>query len=185
MSDYAETKKRLREWGQEVQARAERAERERDEAYAALVTERKKHDATARHFNAAMDRLMGNNDELNRVNAAQRAALVRADALLRECEWKATAFVIGDDSKTYVAAACPICRRPQPDGHTLDCELAAYLRDREGGAQLVTLSRDVVTRLVQAAELVLHEHEDAKGLDSVWLAGVEAAIASAKKGGVA
>lgn len=88
------------------------------EAEAALATERKKHDGTARHFNAAMDRLMVNNDELNRANAAQRAALARAEALLRECDDYLTGKVT--HNRPVIEAG-------------LRAALAAYLRDREGG----------------------------------------------------
>lgn len=129
-----------------------------DRAEKALAAEREAHENETAHREAIHEeyvRVCGQRDDaeaalaraqneaivrttaianLHSVIAERDRALARADALVRECEWKATAFVIGDDSKTYVAAACPICRRPQPDGHTLDCALAAHLRDREGGA---------------------------------------------------
>jgi len=129
-----------------LRARVEQAERERDEARdailapggwdercraaeAALATERKKHDRTARHFNAAMDRLMVNNDELNRVNAAQRAALTRAEALLRKVEWGG----LYRNSRGEQVPVCPICGHAfRAGGHENGCELAAYLREREG-----------------------------------------------------
>lgn len=144
MSDYADLVKRLRDiagmWTNEpcssthaadaieaLQARAERAE-------AALAAEREAHERTKAENRRLLARCEADSISASSANAHSnklRAALARADALVRSVEWGG----LYRNSRGEQVPVCPICGHAfRSGGHEKGCELAAYLREREGGA---------------------------------------------------
>lgn len=126
----------------EALSRIEDYIRQIDERDSALAAEREAHERTKAHYKATAEGVMQCIDASWGMNKGRdwsrpelvlaeyvgelREALARADALLKSVEW-------GGNQNGYVAN-CPICFKFPSEGHADDCALAAYLRDREGGA---------------------------------------------------